>query len=229
MKTVLITGAARGMGLEFCRQYSDEGWQVLATVRDVSRPGRLPESGLEPLPLDTRDTASIHAFATRLSGTPIDLLINNAGIMGERAATALDADPEEWETAFRINALGPALVTRALLPNLRLADAPVAATMGSQAGLLRFMGDAGMAVYRSTKAAAHAVTISLAQALRDEGIPYVSLRPGPTRTDMLQGGGQHDIDDSVRRLRQVLAGVTMEHSGLFLDRDGSIFPYDTAR
>ncbi|MHA3979214.1 SDR family oxidoreductase [Halovulum sp. GXIMD14794] len=229
MKTVLVTGAARGMGLEFCRQYSDEGWKVLATVRNVSQPGGLPGIGLEPLPLDTGDDASINALASSLSGVPINLLINNAGIMGDRTATALDADPEQWETAFRINALGPAMVTRALLPNLRLADAPVAATMGSQAGLLRFMGDAGMAVYRSTKAAAHVVTISLAHALRDQDIPYVSLRPGPTRTDMLQGGGQHDIDDSVRRLRQVLADVTMEHSGLFLDRDGSIFPYDTTR
>lgn len=225
-RAVLVTGASRGLGAAFCRQYASEGWQVFAACRSLPRSGAMAETGVTVVQMDVADPASIARCAVRLADAPLDLLVNNAGVMGDADAGPLQAEPSDWEAAFRINVLAPALVTRAFLPNLSAAPKPVAATMGSQAGIFRFITDARMAAYRATKAAAHAVTLSLAAELAPMGIPYVSLRPGPTRTDMLKGGGQYEIDDTVARLRRVLAGVTPAQTGLFLDRDGSTFPYD---
>lgn len=226
MPTVVITGANRGLGLEFSRQYSEDGWTVVATCRAPDRAEALRALDVEILPLETTSPAAAARLAATLKERPIDLLLNNAGVMGERAASALDADLAEWEAAFRINVLGPAIVTRALLPNLELAEAPVAATLGSQAGVFSKMNSADMAIYRSTKAAAHAATISLAHALRERGVLYLSLRPGPTKTDMTGDTARYDVDDSVRLLRGVLAQATPRWAGCFVDRSARIFPYN---
>lgn len=225
MPTVLVTGANRGLGLEFCRQYADDGWSVIATCRAPAAADRLAGLGVEIHRLDTADPASATQLATTLAGRPVDLLINNAGVLGHRAATALDADLDEWVDAFRINALGPAIVTRALLPTLKRAERPVAATLGSQAGIFAKMEPTARVIYQSTKAAAHAVTISLASALADEGIVYLSLRPGRTRTDMTGPVADFTPEDSVRLLRGVLARVEPDWAGKFIDRSGRVFPY----
>lgn len=226
MATVLVTGANRGIGLEFCRQYAADGASVVATCRSLDKADELRALGVEIHPLDTADPASAASLAGALAGRPIDILINNAGVLGDRAASALDADLDEWVDAFRINALGPAIVTRALLPNLLLATAPVAATMGSQAGIFAKMEPSARVIYQSTKAAAHAVTLSLASALADKGVIYVSLRPGRTRTDMTGPEADFTAEDSVRKLRAVLARVEPAWAGQFIDRSGRIFPYD---
>ncbi len=225
MPTIVITGASRGLGLEFAHQYADEGWTVIATCRSPSTADALQTLDVEVFELDTADPASVTSFAEKIEGRPVDLLLNNAGIMGDNTKTALDADLAEWEAAFRTNVLGPALVTRALLANLQMAEKPVAATLGSQAGIYDKMTSADTAVYRSTKAAAHAVTISLAHALKDQGVIYLSLRPGRTRTDMTGDTAHFEADDSVRLLRGVLAQVRPEWAGLFIDRSGVVYPY----
>lgn len=224
MNTIIITGANRGLGLEFARQYSEDGWDVIATCRNLDRADGLRALKVKVMQLDVADPASCEALAGQLQGQKIDLLINNAGIMGDNTKTALDAELSEWTDAFNINVLAPALLTRLLVPNLKLSDNPVGATLGSQAGTFSNMIAAPNCVYASTKAAAHSVTISLGLALKKEGIIYVSLRPGPTKTDMLPVGAMYEVDDSVRKMRKVLAAVTPENAGKFMDRTGEEFP-----
>lgn len=224
MNTIIITGANRGLGLEFARQYSEDGWDVIATCRNLDRADGLRALKVKVMQLDVADPASCEAFADQLQGQKIDLLINNAGIMGDNTKTALDAELSEWTDAFNINVLAPALLTRLLVPNLKLSDNPVGATLGSQAGTFSNMIAAPNCVYASTKAAAHSVTISLGLALKKEGIIYVSLRPGPTKTDMLPVGAMYEVDDSVCKMRKVLAAVTPENAGKFMDRTGEEFP-----
>lgn len=225
MKTVLVTGASRGLGFEFCKQYAAEGWQVIATCRNPETATALHGLEVRIIGLDTADSAGAAALAETLGDQPIDLLLNNAGIMGDSSRTALDADLDEWTAAFRINVLGPAIVTRALLPNLKRAARPIAATMGSQAGIYECMTSANLAVYRSTKAAAHAVTISLAKALEGEGVLYLSLRPGSTATDMVGDRAQYTTEDSVSLMRGVLVRAVPGWAGHFVDRSGMVYPY----
>ncbi len=225
MTTVLVTGASRGLGLEFCRQYCDAGDHVIATARAPDRASDLAALGIECHPLDVADPRSAAALAATLTGRPLDVLINNAGIMGDNTKSALDADLDEWRAAFEINVLGPAIVTRALLPNLKLAERPVAVTMGSQAGIYDRMRTANLAIYRSTKAGAHAATISLAHALKDEGVLCYSLRPGRTRTDMTGHDGDYEAEDSVRLMRKAIERSDPSWAGLFIDRSQKMYPY----
>ncbi|MBL4766528.1 MAG: SDR family NAD(P)-dependent oxidoreductase [Rhodobacteraceae bacterium] len=225
MQTVLITGANRGLGLEFARQYAAAGWNVIATCRRPDTADELKELDVELMLLDVGDSlACENNLSDQLGARKIDLLINNAGMMGDRTTTALNAKPPEWREAFNVNVLGPAIVTRLLLPNLKLSKAPVAATLGSQAGIFSNMTSENNCIYTSTKAAAHAVTISLGFALKEEGVTYISLRPGPTKTRMLGDAGTYEVDDSVQAMRVVLANVTPEWAGLFLDRTGVPLP-----
>ncbi|WP_305985925.1 SDR family NAD(P)-dependent oxidoreductase [Roseibium sp. MMSF_3544] len=225
MKTVLVTGSSRGLGLEFCRQYKADGWTVLATCRTPQTSESLQTLGVEIFQLDTASVQSAHSLAARLAGRRIDVLINNAGVMGDNARSALDADLDDWEEAFRINALGPAIITRALLENLTLSDAPVGVTMGSQAGIFDMMKTPKLAIYRSTKAAAHAVTISLARALEQHGVLYFSLRPGRTKTDITGHTGDYEADDSVRLMRGLIDRADPAWRGLFVDRSGAVYNY----
>ncbi len=225
MKTVLVTGSSRGLGLEFCRQYHADGWTVLATCRNPQTSEKLKSIGVEIFQLDTASPQSAGSLAARLAGTPIDVLINNAGVMGDKTRSALDANLNEWDDAFRINALGPAIVTRALLENLKRADAPVGVTMGSQAGIFDMMKTPDLAIYRSTKAATNAVTISLAKALQEHGVLYFSLRPGRTKTDITGHTGDYEADDSVRLMRGLIDRADPRWRGLFIDRSGTVYNY----
>lgn len=220
----MITGANRGIGLEFARQYAADGWHVVATCRSPENAQALIATGAEVLSLDVTDFDSFPAFAARFADSSLDILLNNAGIDGDVARSALDADIDTWLTAFRTNAMAPAILTRHLLPNLRRAGRPVGATIGSVDGLFDFVTGADKVVYTSTKAAAHMVTISLAQALKEAGVIYLSLRPGRTQTDMTGGEGS-SAEESVGLMRGVLEKATLAQSGKFVDRSGRIFPY----
>ncbi|WP_424988610.1 SDR family NAD(P)-dependent oxidoreductase [Microbulbifer sp. S227A] len=225
-KTVLVTGANRGLGLEFCKQYSQAGWHVIATCRNTAQAEALYQLGVEVCPLDTADETQAEALAQHLRDQPIDLLLNNAGIMGDRERSALDASLGEWTNAFRINVLGPAIVTRALLPNLKRTVRPLGITLGSQSGIFGHMTGPELVIYRTTKAAAHAATISLGAALEGEGVIYFSLRPGRTATDMTQNAGDYSTEDTVALVRQTLEQASPDWAGKFIDRSGRVFPYE---
>lgn len=221
MKTALVTGANRGLGLEFARQYKADGWDVIACCRNPDSAKELQSLSIPIYELDLRDLDSIDTFATSLTGRSIDLLLNNAGLHDRSKEEGFAGiETERWVEGFKVNAIAPVILTRALIENLSMAEDPVAATIGSQAGCLTLYDTGGLYLYRTSKAAAHSAAVILANDLKRFGIPYVCLRPGHTKTDMGGSDAPYEIDESVRMMRDVLAGVDMSQTGSFIDRSG---------
>ncbi|UVK56654.1 SDR family oxidoreductase [Mesorhizobium sp. AR02] len=219
-RTVLITGAGRGLGRELARQYTQHGWHVIACGR--TRPAQGFEDGIEFQPLDVADPTSISNLAVRLTGRPLDVLVNNAGIRSDIPGLHSFA-PDEFLKLMRTNTLGPLLLARALQPNLVAGRMRTIANIGSRAGsmaegLLDDYDDDY--AYRCSKAALNMVCAQLAQDLRIDGIIVLSLHPGWVKTDM--GGDQAvlAVEDSARGLRTVIDNAMLGDSGSFQTFDG---------
>lgn len=227
MKTVLITGANRGLGLEFAKQYQSDNWKVIACCRNPESANELAKLDVSVHKLDLADLHSIDAFADSIEDQPVDLLINNAAIHDRSAEEGFGGiETDRWVEGFKTNAIAPVLLTKALLPNLEAAEHPVAVTMGSQAGCVTLYDTGGLYLYRTSKAAAHSAAVILANDLKPYNIPYVCIRPGHTKTDMGGSAAVYEIDDSVRLMRQVLENVNMSQTGQFLDRTGELIPWN---
>ncbi len=227
MKTVLITGANRGLGLEFAKQYKADNWNVIACCRNPDSASELAKLDVSIHKLDLADLDSIDSFAVSIEDKPIDLLINNAAIHDRNTQEGFDGiETDRWVEGFKTNAIAPVLLTRSLIPNLKAADKPVATTMGSQAGCLTLYDTGGLYLYRTSKAAAHSASVILANDLKPYNIPYVCIRPGHTKTDMGGSAAVYETDDSVRLMRRVLENVNMSHTGQFLDRTGELIPWN---
>ena len=234
----LVTGANRGLGLEFVRQLLARGDHVIAACRhpgkatDLNRlagdhPGRL-----HVLPLDVADEKSRSAFARELPlvADGIDLLVNNAGVLhsGERWGSVSDANLAD---SLRTNAMGPFLLTQALAP--QLADArpgqsrpgATVANISSGMGSLGDDPDFHSPSYRISKAALNMATRMLAKALETRAIPVIALCPGWVKTDMGGSSAQVTPPESVSALLQVIDAATMERSGGFFDRFGKPMPW----
>jgi NAD(P)-dependent dehydrogenase (short-subunit alcohol dehydrogenase family) len=228
-RSVLITGANRGLGLEFARQYLRAGWTVIATARDPAAAKDLAAlgDGLRIVPLDVTSAESVAALATALNGQPIDLLINNAGV-----GVGLDGGPhladlkiDEFEHVLRVNAVGPVRVTQALLPNLRAGKGRTVVGITSTLGSITANRQGGFYGYRESKAALDMFVRSIAAELKDEGFTCVALFPGWVKTDMGGPDAQLTPEQSVTGMRRVLDGLKPEDSGKFLGFDGSKSPW----
>ncbi|PWJ91997.1 short-subunit dehydrogenase [Mesorhizobium loti] len=219
-RTVLITGAGRGLGRELARQYAQDDWRVIACGRTPPTQGFAGRTEFQPL--DVADPTSIFDLATRLAGRPLDVLVNNAAIRSEISGLH-DFAPDEFLKVMRTNTLGPLLLARALRPNLVEGRMRIIANIGSRAGsmaegLLDDYDDDY--AYRCSKAALNMVGAQLAQDLRVDRITVLSLHPGWMKTDM--GGEQAvlAVEDSARGLRTVIDDATLEGSGSFRTFDG---------
>ncbi len=224
----LVTGANRGLGLEFVRQLLADDARVVATCRQPGKATALNQLAaehpghLKVLPLDVGDARSRDELVREWpmaagEDARIGLLINNAGVLhsGERFGT-LSADV--LDDSLRINVTGPLLLTQALAP--LLADGARVANLSSQLGSIANTGRFGTPSYAISKAAQNMATVQLAHALRARGIVVVALHPGWVQTDM---GGAHASEvpaDSVAGLRRVIAGLGDDDSGHFLDFNG---------
>lgn len=221
MPCVLITGANRGLGLEFARQYQADGWRVIACCRSPEDAPALRALGVEVQALEVADAASVAALAQRLNGQALDLVINNAGIYGAHDRQAFGSvDSASFLEAQQINAFGPLAVTQALLPNLRAAVAASGlARVGIVSSRMGSIAEApgGSYIYRASKAAVNMVGVSLAHDLKPDNIAVTLLHPGWVRTDMGGPDGQIDAPESVSGMRAVLADSSLKHSGLFID------------
>ncbi|KAJ0401823.1 hypothetical protein P43SY_006378 [Pythium insidiosum] len=211
MKTVLITGANRGLGVEFVEHYVRNGWRVIATARRLDGSERL--RSLQPwklVQLDTSDEASILRAAAELTDVPVDLLINNAGILFSRGME--DSTKADILEQFEVNAVGPFLTTRALLPNLRLAvqerGSAFVAQITSRLGSIGLNAESGYYGYRASKAALNMISTSLVRDLTDEKIAVLMLHPGYTSTDMSKGKGDYSPPQSVALMAKVIARAT---------------------
>jgi NAD(P)-dependent dehydrogenase (short-subunit alcohol dehydrogenase family) len=233
MPTVLITGASRGLGLEFARQYAADGWTVLATCRDPAAATELRALPVRTYALDVTQPQQIRALARQLAAEPIDVLINNAGTHGPRDArgTFGDVDVEAWIEVLRVNTIGPMKVTEAFLPHVRAGQAKKIVFITSRAGsitergALPHMKRGGPYIYRTSKAAANAVAKAIAFDLQPEGIAVVVLHPGWVRTETGGWDAPGQPADSVRAMRRLIEAATPADNGLFRNVDGSIIPW----
>ena len=222
--TVLVTGANRGIGLELVRQLRARGHHLIGTARNPEEATDLKETGALVLPLDVTDGSSVLALAEALEGRAIDLLINNAGIMGHSAKSFAETDFDEVITTFDVNSLGPMRVTQALLPNLLAGNGKtvvqISSTMGSIAN-----NSGGYYGYRASKSALNMLNKSLALELADLGITAVVLHPGWVQTRL--GGANAAItpQESVTGMLLVIAGLGPQDNGRFLDYKGEELPW----
>ncbi len=229
-RTVVITGANRGIGLEFARQYAAEGWRVYATCRQPERAMELSQlaaanPGLAVHPLDVSNAMQIRAFAAVLGNEPVDLLINNAGTYGPDGVRFGNTDETGWIDNFRTNVIGPMKMMEALADNVAASELRLIASLSSKMGSMADNGSGGAYIYRSGKAALNAVMKSAAIDLAPRGITAVVLHPGWVRTAMGGPNGEIDADTSARCMRELLARVTPDDAGSFFDIDGSIIPW----
>jgi len=231
MPSALITGANRGLGLEFARQCLADGWEVYAACRDpnaASELHRLAEASshkLRLLALDVTDPASVKAAAAKLDGQTIDLLLNSAGIGGPRGQTIGNVDYEAWARVLDTNTMGPMRVSEAFVDHVARSERKLIVTLTSGMGSLADNRSGGSIAYRSSKAAVNMVMRSLAIDLAPRGITCVVVNPGWVRTDM---GGPHAAltpAESVRRLRNLIKTLGPAQSGKFFNHDGREFSW----
>jgi NAD(P)-dependent dehydrogenase (short-subunit alcohol dehydrogenase family) len=230
MARILVTGANRGIGLEFVRQYAAEGAEVLACARDPDGAAELAglvgagAGRIQLERLDVADPAAIRGLGERLAGQALDIVINNAGIGGPRPQSAEAIDPEGWLTTFRVNAMAPLLLAQALHDNLRRGKARKLVAITSQLGSIA-NNSGGQYAYRSSKAALNDVMRGLSRDWAGEGIVVGIFHPGWVQTDMGGRGAPVTVEASVRGLRQRIAELTPETSGSFRDYSGATLPW----
>jgi NAD(P)-dependent dehydrogenase (short-subunit alcohol dehydrogenase family) len=226
MPSILITGANRGLGLEFARQYLADGWQVYTACRDPSSASELRRmadrsgSKLHVLPMDVSNLASTRAAAAELNGKPIDLLLNNAGVGGPRGQTIGNIDYETWARVLDVNTLGPMRVAEAFVNNVAHSERKLIVTITSGMGSITDNISGGAFAYRSSKAAVNMVMRSLAIDLAPRGITCVVINPGWVQTDM---GGPHarlTAGESVAAMRRLIDKLGPAQSGKFFNYDG---------
>jgi NAD(P)-dependent dehydrogenase (short-subunit alcohol dehydrogenase family) len=223
MRTILITGANRGIGLTHSRRYLERGVRVYATARlpseadDLERLAADHDGRLRILRFDARDPASPANLKQALGDEPIDLLFNNAGI-GNRAGFG-DVEPSEFMDVMAVNALAPLLLAQALVDNVAASTRRIIVNQSSQLGSI---GDAsgGAYAYRASKAALNMITKALAGDLRARGITAVAFHPGWVRTRMGGPNAPVDLEACVDGQQRILDALTIETSGAFLNYDG---------
>jgi NAD(P)-dependent dehydrogenase (short-subunit alcohol dehydrogenase family) len=221
---VLVTGANRGLGLEFARQYKEAGWQVIGTARKPDAATELQGLDVTVVQLDVTDANSIARMAMDLDGQPIDLLINNAGVLSMQD-TLPQTDIEAVVWALNVNTLGPMRVSQALLPNLSKGKGKTIVSISSGLGSIERNGGGRFYGYRESKAALNMFTRSLAAELRDEGFIVIVMDPGWVQTDMGGPNATLTPEQSIRGVRAVIDGLAAEDTGTFRKHDGETVPW----
>ncbi len=223
MPTVLITGANRGIGLEFARQYAADGWRVIATARD---PGAADElraiGGVRSEQLDMADLEAVAAFAQRVDG-PLDLLIANAGTYQPETVDSAE-DSRGWVQMMIVNAIAPFMLARSLLDRVAEARGKLIA-ISSDMGSIADNRSGRFVPYRSSKSALNSAWRSLAIEARPLGVLAAALNPGWVKTRMGGPNAQLAPEDSIGEMRATIAGLTAEQSGGFFQRDGTVIPW----
>jgi NAD(P)-dependent dehydrogenase (short-subunit alcohol dehydrogenase family) len=252
--SILITGANRGMGLEFARQYADAGWQVIATARDPARADALREleqasPAVTCLPLDVASRESVAALKASLAGQPIDVLLSNASHMIDLDRQSFETgDPDLFAYSVEVNAIGPFRLVQALIDNVRTSGLKKLVFMGSTAGSTgSLLPPVKLFAYCPAKAALHSIVRGLHLNLSPEGITVGLLEPGVVDT---QGFAQvapgerapYGMDavvqllregrlqmatpaEAVDKLRAIIDTLTPERGGRLLRIDGEVLPW----
>ena len=242
-ETVFITGANSGIGLEFAKQYSARGWNVIATHRRDTEPatlkklsGRYPTVRVEHM--DVTSQAEINALAKKLTGIPIDVLINNAGavLLGNYNDPKTGAaqqfgtlDVKQFDIFMHTNVLGPVMIVEAFLDNLRAGKQKKIINISSAAGSITTpVRYPGMYWYKSSKTALNMVTKNMAFDLRKDGVIVIMFHPGGVRVEKLKDAdfpGMIEPSVSISGMMKVIDGLTLDDTGKFLTHTGEPQPF----
>ena len=219
MPTVLITGANRGLGLEFARQYCRGGWDVVATVRQ-------PTPELEGLcarveNIDMLDLGAVAEFGRSIDA--LDLLVANAGTYGPQAVTTAE-EATSWSETFTVNTIAPFLLAQSVLPAVERSGGKLIA-ISTKMGSIADNTSGGFIAYRSSKAALNAAWRSLALDVRGRGVIAAMLHPGWVQTRMGGASAPLSPEESIAGMRKVIENLTPEQSGGFFGHDGSQIPW----
>lgn len=223
METVVITGANRGIGLALTKRFLQENTQVIATCRNPAEAKELQALSANPrlsvLQLVVNDAQSLADFAEELDGRSIDILINNAGVLGGTKQSLSDMDYTAWTEAFEVNTIAPFRLSAALLENLQQSRHPRIINVSSQMGAMAGKST-GHHAYRSSKAALNKVTQVLAVELDPQGIIVCCVHPGWVQTDMGGVNAQLTTQESASGLFNLISSLNMQQSGKFLSWEG---------
>lgn len=228
MRTTLITGANRGLGLGFARHYLESGHRVYATARnpDCTEFKQLEQefgSRFSALPLELTRESSISALAPALAGVELDLVINNAGTSTEQALGEWNAS--NFETAMGVNVIGPSLVAQELIPLMKKGSVLANLSSGLGSCGLNINPETGLDAYSASKTALNMVTRRLAAKLASKNITVAAFDPGWVKTRMGGDEAELTIDESISALTASIERLTADHSGLFFSRDGEALPW----
>jgi NAD(P)-dependent dehydrogenase (short-subunit alcohol dehydrogenase family) len=218
MPTVLITGANRGIGLEFARQYAAEGWAVVATVREHSP--ELDALNVRVERLDMRNLDAVAGFAERLDS--LDLLVANAGTYGPKSPES-GQEGEEWLETFAVNTVAPYLLAQSVLPLVERSEGKLIA-ISTKMGSIDDNTSGGYIAYRSSKSALNMAWRSLAIDNRGK-VTCAVIHPGWVQTRMGGRSAPLSPEDSVSGMRKVIDDLTEADSGGFFSHDGSQIPW----
>lgn len=230
MARILITGANRGLGLEFVERYLESGDDVIATYRNEESSFDLinmrdERSNLKLLHLDVSSNKSLNSFAENLGDSPIDIFINNAGVYGPRNSSFENVNEENWIPAIKVNAIAPLLLTQLIIKNIRAGTDKKLIYITSKMGSIDDNKGGGAYVYRSSKTALNAVVKSLSVDLKNENIAVALIHPGWVKTDMGGPNALIERDTSVRGMTEVISNLDISSTGNFYNYDGSIIAW----
>lgn len=226
MPTALVTGASRGLGVEFVKQLSEKGYRVFATVRRQADADKAKALGANVTVLvgELGEHAGIDALVKQLGDTPIDVLVNNAGVNGEDRAMG-KLSWSEFERVYKTNIIAPIMLLQAVLPNLRKGSRKLVLNISSELGSITNAAAGFSYAYNSSKAALNMLTAKADRDLRSEGFTVVSFCPGWNKTDM--GGKEAPLlpENSVRTLLATAEKLTIKDGGRYMRIDGKDIAY----
>lgn len=231
MPTILITGANRGLGLEFARQYIADDWTVHACCRSPAQADTLQELGKSTQKLHIHQLAmtdwhGMAALARQLDAEPLDVLLNNAGIYGDKSSQNFgDLQPEQWTQVFQVNTIAPLKMAEAFLSHVRAGGMKMMAFISTQMASIADNRQGGSYYYRTTKTALNMALKNLSIDLHAQGITVLALHPGWVRTDMGGSDAPLQAPESVSGMRKQIASATLDQSGHFINYQGQELPW----
>ena len=231
MKNILITGANRGLGLGLVKKFLENNEKVFCTTRNISKSKELKllkekhTNSLEICELDLLDKDSPNILSNFLVNKPIDLFINNAGVIGQSAQHFKSISLNPWIEVLKVNLIAPLLITQSIIKNIEKSSKKRIYILSSKVGSIEDNKSGGMYVYRSSKTALNQIVKSLSIDLKPIGISVISLHPGWVRTEMGGPNALISVEESVNGMFGVISNTNISNSGQFLNYDGTEIPW----